>query len=149
MEPTLVTWALVIFGAVTLAPLFLAQFAMLVKPRSQKTRDMVVAKGEVWRNETHFRSALGCAWADWLLQFPLVVLGSIGVLLGHAWGYMLWGSAGAMALYINIILWFMEKKYVYPSRGPIVYYTYYWGFFVYWGALALAYSVVRISGVEL
>jgi len=26
---------------------------------------------------------------------------------------------------------------------------YYWGFFVYWGALALAYSALRVSGIEL
>ena len=149
MQPTLVTWALVIFGAVTLAPLILVQLVMLAKPHSQKAKDMIVAKGEDWRNETHFGSALGCAWADWLLQVPLAVSGSIGVLLGHAWGYVLWGAAGSIALYINIVLWFMEKKYVYPSRGAIVYFTYYWGFFVYWGALALAYSVVRISGFAL
>ncbi len=148
MQPTLVTWALVIFGAVTLAPIFWVQLAMLIKPHSQKTRDMIVAKGEDWRNETHFNLALGGAWADWLLQLPLAVSGSIGVLLGHAWGYVLWGAAGSIALYINIILWFTEKKYVYPSRGPVVYFTYYWGFFVSWGALALAYSVMRISGIE-
>jgi hypothetical protein len=148
MQPTLVTWALVVFGAVTLAPLVVAQLAMLVKPHSQQARDMLIAKGEDWRDETHFRSALGCAWADWLLMVPLVASGSIGVLLGHAWGYVLWGAAGSMVLYINIVLWFMEKKYVYPSRGAIRYFTYYWGFFVYWGALALAYSVLRLSGIE-
>jgi len=109
---------------------------------------MLVAKGEDWRDETHFGFAKGCAWADWVLMVPLVVSGSIGVLLGHAWGYVLWGAAGSMALYINIILWFMEKQYVYPSRGAIRYFTYYWGFFVYWGALALAYSVLRLTGID-
>jgi len=46
-------------------------------------------------------------------------------------------------------LWFMEKEYVYPSRGALAYYSYYWGFFVYWGALAVAYSTMRLSGIEL
>ena len=35
------------------------------------------------------------------------------------------GTAGAISLYINIILWFTEKKNVYPSRGPLKYFTYY------------------------
>ena len=149
MQPTIVTWILIIFGAITLAPLVLAQTIMLVKPRSQQARDILVAKGEDWRDKTHFRFALGAAWADWLLVVPLLLSGSIGVILGLAWGYVLWGAAGSISLYINIVLWFMEKEYVYPSRGALAYYTYYWGFFVYWGALALAYSAMRLSGIEL
>jgi hypothetical protein len=138
-----------VFGAITLAPLVSAQFIMLVKPRSQQAKDVLVAKGEDWRDKTHFRTALGMAWADWLLVVPLAISGSIGVILGHPWGYVLWGAAGSISLYINIVLWFTEKEYVYPSRGALAYYSYYWGFFVYWGALALAYSAMRLSGIEL
>ncbi len=149
MPLTIITWILVIFGVITIAPLVMAQFIMLIKPQSQQAKDIIVAKGGDWRDKTHFRSALGFAWADWLLVVPLFVSGSIGVMLGHAWGYVLWGASGSISLYINIILWFMEKEYVYPSRGALAYYSYYWGFFVYWGALALAYSAMRLSGLEL
>ncbi|MCP4574565.1 MAG: hypothetical protein GY838_19620 [bacterium] len=149
MQPTIVTWLLVVFGAITLAPLVLAQSVMLFRPNSQQAIDLLVAKGEDWRDKTHFRSALGFAWADWILVVPLAISGSIGVILGHAWGYFLWGASGSISLYVNIVLWFMEKEYVYPSRGALAYYTYYWGFFVLWGALALAYSAIRLSGMEL
>ena len=148
MQPTLVTWALVVFGVITLMPLVLAQFSMLIRPDSQGTRDLIIGKGENWRDTTHFRLALGAAWADWLFFGPLFVAGSAGVLLGQSWGYVLFGAAGACSLYINIVLWFTEKEYVYPSRGPLRYFTYYWGFFVYWGALALAYAGLRIAGIE-
>ncbi len=148
MQPTIITWILIVFGVITMAPLLIAQLIMLVKPHSQKAKDILVAKGEGWRDKTHFRSALGFAWADWLLVVPLIIAGSIGVILGFAWGYVLWGAAGSILLYINIVLWFMEKEYVYPSRGALAYYTYYWGFFVYWGALALAYSALRLSGLK-
>jgi hypothetical protein len=84
LQPTIVTWVLTIFGAVTLAPLVLAQLIMLVKPHSQQAKDILVAKGEDWRDRTHFRSALGLAWADWVLVVPLVISGSIGVILGYA-----------------------------------------------------------------
>ena len=149
MQATLVTWILVIFGVITLMPLFWAQVAMLLRPDSQETRNLIIAKGEQWRDKTHFKVALGGAWADWLFFVPLFVVGSIGMLLSQPWGYVLFGAAGACSLYVNIILWFTEKEYVYPTRGPLKYFTYYWGFFVYWGALALTYSVVRISGIEL
>ncbi|MBE9103006.1 hypothetical protein [Vacuolonema iberomarrocanum] len=148
LQPTRVTWILIIFGVVTLAPLVLAQLTMLAKPHSQKAKDFLVAKGADWRDKTHFRSALGCAWADWILLVPLVLFGSVGVLWGHDWGYVLWGAAGSISLYINIVLWFMEKEYVYPSRGSVAYYTYYWGFFILWGSLALAYSALRLGGFD-
>ena len=148
MQATIVTWVLLLFGMITLAPLLYCQFIMLIKPQSQQAKDKIIAKGGDWRDKTHFRSALGAAWADWLLLVPLLAIGSIGVIVGQAWGYMLWGAAGAISLYINIILWFMEKEYVYPSRGALAYYSYYWGFFVIWGALALTYSALRIAGIE-
>ena len=149
IEPTPITWLLIVFGVITLAPLLVAQSIMLAKPRSQEAKDILIAKGEEWRDESHFRFALGAAWADWLLVVPLLVAGSIGVALGTAWGYVIWGAAGAISLYINVILWVTEKEYVYPSRGALAYYSYYWGFFVYWGALALIYSAMRLSGVAL
>ena len=146
LEPTVVTWILIIFGAITLVPLLFAQLTILVDPQGQRARDVLVAKGENWRDRTHFRSAYGFAWADWLLVVPLTTAGSVGVLLGEAWGYVLWGAAGAISLYVNVVLWFMEKEYVYPSRGPLAYYTYYWGFFVIWGATALGYAAFRLGG---
>ena len=146
LEPTVVTWILIIFGAITLMPLLFAQLTILVDPQGQRARDVLVAKGENWRDRTHFRSAYGFAWADWLLVVPLTIAGSYGVLLGEAWGYVLWGAVGAISLYVNVVLWFMEKEYVYPSRGPLAYYTYYWGFFVIWGATALGYAAFRLGG---
>ncbi len=149
MQATAVTWAIVIFGVITLLPLVLAQLAMLIRPHSRSARDLLIGKGEDWRDKTHFNLSRGAAWADWLFFVPLFVAGSAGVLLERPWGYVLFGAAGACSLYINIILWFTEKEYVYPTRGPLKYFTYYWGFFVYWGVLALAYSAVRLYGIEL
>ncbi|MBC8234701.1 hypothetical protein H8E77_34590 [bacterium] len=147
LQPTIVTWILVIFGAITLLPLLFAQLTILVQPHGQKAKEILVAKGEDWRDKTHFRSAYGFAWADWILLVPFFAAGTVGVLLGLAWGYVLWAAAGTISLYVNIVLWFMEKEYVYPSRGPLVYYTYYWGFFVFWGAAALAYAALRLVGI--
>jgi hypothetical protein len=49
LQPTVVTWVLVVFGAITMAPLVLAQVVMLVRPQSQQAEDIIVAKGEDWR----------------------------------------------------------------------------------------------------
>ena len=148
LQPTLVTWILVIFGAVFIFLLLLyAQLLMVLRPRSQAAKDILIGKGEDWRNETHFRLSHGAAWADLLIWFPLLVAGSIGVLLGTAWGYALWAASGAISVYINIILWFSERKYVYPAQGPLAYYTVYWGFFIYWGIAVVVYAALRLAGV--
>ena len=148
LEPTPFTWILVIFGIVyPFLPMLYVQLLMVLRPYSQKTKDIIIGKGEDWRDKTHLRTAYGIAWADLIILFPLLAVGSIGVIQGQIWGYVLWAASGAITVYINIILWFSEKEYVYPSRGPLIYYTYYWGFFVYWGLAVIVYTILRLAEI--
>ena len=144
IKPTLLTWIIAIFGAITFLPLLGAQLLMLLKPQSQNTKDLIIGKGEDWRDKTHFNSALAFAWADWLVIIPLFIIGNIGVFMGELWGYMAWLALGILSIYFSIVFWVMEKEYTYPSAGPLAYYTYFWGFFLYWGLAATAYSIVQI-----
>ena len=144
MKPTIYTWIIAVFGAITFLPLLGAQLLMLLKPDSQKTKDLLIGKGEDWRDKTHYKSALAFAWADWLVIFPLLISGTIGVFYGQLWGYALWLTLGIVSIYFSIIFWVMEKKYTYPAVGWLAYYTYFWGFFLYWGVGAVAYSIVQI-----
>jgi hypothetical protein len=148
MEPTLVTWVLVVFGLITMGTPAYIYLVFLQSPNSQKSKDLMLGAGKDWRDETHFDLNLGFAWVDLLFIVPLFAAGSVGALLSQAWGYVLFGAAAAIALYINLVLLFVEKKHVYPALGPLRYYTYFWGFFVYWSALALAYSALRVGGIE-
>ena len=147
-QPTLITWILIVFGLITCGPLLYAQLVVLLQPHSQKTRDLVIGKGEEWRDKSHFKSAVAAAWADWIFFLPVFVAGIIGVLLGQIWGYVLFAVAGAISLYINLFLWFFEREYVYPAVGPLAYYTYIWGNFVYWGAATLVYALLRLQGIS-
>ena len=150
LEPTLTTWILIIFGLVFIfLPMLYVQLRMVLRPNSRKTRDIIIGKGEDWRDKTHFRMSLGAGWADLMIWLPLLAAGSVGVILGQVWGYALWAASGAISVYANIILWFSEREYVYPACGPLVYYTYFWGFFVYWGIAVVVYTVLRLAGVTL
>ena len=149
IEPTATTWILVIFGAIMLVPLALAQLVILLKPRSRLASDLLVGKNQAWRDDTHFRLACGCAWGDWLILLPLAVVGSVAVIDGYAWGYLLWAAAAAITFYINAVLWHVERQYVMPAFGPLAYYTYYWGFFMVWGAAAFCYTLLRLNGISL
>jgi len=145
IETTITTWIIAIFGAITFLPLLVAQIIMIFNPKSKKAKDLLIGKGEDWRDKTHFKSALAFAWADLLVIFPLLILSIIGVFTGQLWGYMIWLALGILSIYFSIIFWIMEKEYTYPSCGWFAYYTYYWGFFLYWGLGAIIYSVIQMS----
>ena len=78
---------------------------------------------------------------------PLLLSGNIGVLLGQQWGYIVWIILGVVSVYFSIVFWVMEKEYTYPSYGPLAYYTYFWGFYLYWGTAAVVYTIVRFQGI--
>jgi len=144
MKPTTITWILAIFGAITFLPLMLAQFIMLLKPNSRQAKNLIIGKGKEWRDHTHFRSALAFAWADLLIILPLLVISIIGVFSGQVWAYVLWLALGVLSIYFSILFWVLEKAYTYPSYGWVAYYTYFWGFFLYWGIGATVYSILQI-----
>ena len=72
-QATIISWILIIFGTITCLPLLLAQIIILVNPKGQKAKDILIGKGEEWRDETHFKSAYSLAIADWLIFFPLFI----------------------------------------------------------------------------
>lgn len=146
-EPTIVTWIIVIFGVATCLPLVYAQLVFLLQPKGEKAKNILIGKDEDWRDKTHFKTAYGMAWADWLFFLPVFILALIGIVSAKPWGYTLLAVAGAIQLYINIVLWFLEKEYVYPKCGPLAYYTYYWGNFMYWGTSSMVYGVLRVNGI--
>ena len=144
MKPTIFTWILAVFGAITFLPLMMAQLIMLFKPNSQQAKDLIIGKGKEWRDHTHYRSALAFAWADILVILPLLILSTVGVFSGQLWGYVLWLALGILSIYFSILFWVLEKSYTYSAVGWLAYYTYFWGFFLYWGIGALVYSMIII-----
>lgn len=141
MKISILTWILSIFGVITFLPLMLAQLLMLLSPDSKQARDLIIGKGETWRDDTHYRSALAFAWADILILLPLFIISYWGIFSGQEWGYILWLVLGIISIYFSIIFWVQEKAYVLPSCGRLVYYTYFWGSFLYWGIGVSVYSL--------
>ena len=144
---TAITWIMIAFGMITCFPLLIAQLVMLIDPSGVKAKEILIGKGEEWRDNSHFKSAYGFAISDWLIFFPVFVLSIVGIFLHQSWGYIFLSVSGAIQLYINVFLLFFEKEYVYPSLGPLKYYTYYWGNFIYWGLASLLYGIFRINGI--
>lgn len=144
---TIYTWVIAIFGLITFLPLFGAQFVMLLKPKSQQAKDLIIGKGEDWRDKTHFKSALAFAWADLTIILPLYILATFWVFKGNLWGYVIWISLGILSIYFSIIFWVMEKEYTYRSVGKLAYFTYFWGFFLYWGLGVIIFSILELGNL--
>ncbi len=123
----------------------MAQLTIILKPDSQKTRDILIGKGKQWRDKTHFKSAYAFAWADWLVIMPLLAICNIGVISGELYGYVIILVLGILSIYFSIVFWVMEKEYTYPSYGPLAYFTYLWGFYLYWGIITVIYSILIIK----
>ena len=146
IEITIFTWIIAIGSVITFFPLLVAQFIMIMRPDGQQAKDLIIGKGEDWRDISHFKYSLAFAWADWLVIFPLLVFGCIGVFLGQLWGYMLWLILGVISIYFSIIFWVMERKASVVSYGWVAYFTYFWGFFLYWGIGTAIYSMIVLLG---
>jgi len=149
LEPTRLTWILVVIGIIIYAPVLYMQLLAIRNPHSKKLKDMLIGKGEDYHDKTHFLFCHGTGWADLIMQFPPLIAGSIGVILGRPWGYLLWMAVAAIAAYISIVLWFIDGEYVYPKCGPLAFFTYYWGIWLYWAVAVMAYSLLRFNGVNL
>lgn len=144
MKPTILTWTIAIFGAITFLPLLYAQMRMILNPNEQKIKDLIIGKGEDWRDNSHFKYSLAFAWADWLVIFPLFASGVFGVFTQQYWGYLLWFALGVISIYFSIIFWVMEKENSIATYGRLAYFTYFWGFFLYWGIAAVVYSAFQL-----
>ena len=84
LDPTNTTWALLVFGWLFIfLPILVAQVMMIARPHSRRTKNLLIAKDEEWRDKTHFKSTYGIALADLLLWLPLMLAGSIGVVIGQ------------------------------------------------------------------
>ncbi|MCE7735040.1 MAG: hypothetical protein GPJ54_09195, partial [Candidatus Heimdallarchaeota archaeon] len=82
IEPTQITWILIIFGFVIHLPLLYAQILMAKDPNSQKTKDLLIAPGQDWRDLSNKEFSLGFAWGDLMVYFPIFLIGTIGVSMG-------------------------------------------------------------------
>ena len=140
----IIKWFLIVFGILSFLPFLGAQFIMLIKPKSKIEKDLIIGKGKEWRDKSHYKTALAFAWGDWLIIVPIYIISNIGIILNQSWGNILWIALGLLSIYFSIVYFIMDKENTYPSCGPVAYYTYFWGFPLYWGIIAVIYSIIKI-----
>jgi hypothetical protein len=93
--------------------------------------------------KAYFAFNQGYAWADAVFWAPLQIVGSIGMLLGARWGFVLALVASVPFWYtaIPIFIWDRDMGF---RQNTLLYWVVIWGMFPAYGVVAGVYCALRL-----
>ena len=144
MEVTAATWFVAIAGLAVIVLLGGLQLVAVFRPRSAWTIKNVYGGNPDTTDPTaYFAFNQGYAWADAILWAPLQIAGSIGMLLGYRWGFLLALAASVPFWYtaIPIFIWDRDLGF---RENTFTYWVFVWGMFPVFGVLEGIYCFVRL-----
>lgn len=144
MDVTALTWIIAVAGLLIMGLLATLQFVAVLRPRAEWTIKNVYGSSPDGTDPTaYFAYNQGQAWADPFFWAPLQVAGSIGMLLGERWGFLLALAASVPYLYtaIPIFIWDRDMGF---RENTAFYWVVVFGMFPAFGAVQGIYTFVRL-----
>lgn len=144
MEVTFWTWGIAVAGLLIMAFLGGLQLVAAFRPRSKWVIENVYGgRPEATDAKAYFAFNQGFAWADAFFWAPLQIAGSIGMLLGERWGFMLALMASVPFWYsaIPVFIWDRELGF---QRNTVSYWVITWGMFPTFGVFEGAFCFFRL-----
>ena len=144
MEVTPLTWIVAGLGFVIIALLGSLQFVAVMRPRAAWTIENVYGGSPDGTDpKAYFSFNQGYAWADPFFWAPLQIAGSIGMVLGQRWGFLLALMASVPFWYtaIPIFIWDRDMGF---RENTFTYWVIVWGMFPAFGIFAGVYCLVRL-----
>lgn len=144
MEVSALTWIIAIAGLVMMGLLAGLQLVAVIRPRSEWTIENVYGGDPAATDPTaYFAFNQGYAWADPLFWAPLQIAGSIGMLLGERWGFLLALAASVPFWYsaISIFIWDRDLGF---REATFTYWLIIWGMWPVFGVISGVYCFVRL-----
>ena len=144
MEATTATWAIALIGLGLISLLTALQLVAVVRPRARWTIDNVYG-GSPDDTDPHVYFAFNRAsvWADPFLWAPLQIMGSIGMLLGERWGFLLALMASVPFWYTAVFFYFWDRDLGF-RRNTAAYWIVTWGMWPVFGVVESVYCFVRL-----
>ncbi len=143
MEVTPLTWIVAVGGLLLIVLLGGFQVVALLRPRSEWVIAHVYGGSPEGTDPlAYFAFNQGYAWADPLFWAPLQIVGSIGMVLGQRWGFLLALMASVPFWYSAIPLFIWDRDMGFRQNTPS--YWGVWGMFPAFGIIAGAYCLVRL-----
>jgi len=131
-------------GLVLMGLLASLQLVAVVRPRSEWTIKNVYG-GDPDRTDptAYFAFNQGSAWADPFFWAPLQIAGSIGMLLGHRWGFLLALAASVPFWYTAIFFYIWDRDLGF-RENTATYWIVIWGMWPVYGLVEGAYCFFRL-----
>ena len=144
MEVTLLTWIVGVGGLLLMGLLTAAQLVAVINPRGEWTIENVYG-GDPSNTDpkAYFAFNQGYAWADTIFWAPIQIAGSIGMLLGLRWGFLL-ALIGSVPFWYSAIPIFIWDRDMGFRKNTVTYWVFVWGMFPAFGVLEMVYCVVRL-----
>lgn len=145
MEVTPLTWLVAVAGLVLIGILGGLQWVAIIRPKSSWTIENVYGGSPERTDPTaYFAFNQGYAWADAVFWAPLQIAGSVGMLLGYRWGFLIALAASVPFWYtaIPIFVWDRDLGF---RQNTLTYWVFIWGIFPVFGVLESVYCFVRLA----
>lgn len=144
MDVTATTGVIAISGLVLISLLSVYQIVAIVRPRGAWTITNVYGGTSESTDPTaYFAFNQSFAWADVFLWAPLQVAGSIGMLLGQRWGFLLALAASVPYVYtaIQFFIWDRDLGF---RQNTVSYWVFIWAMWPAFGMVEGVYSFSRL-----
>lgn len=144
MDVTAVTWVVAVVGLVLIAVLGSLQLVAVVRPRAKWTIQQVYGGDPDSTDPTaYFAYNQGYAQADVFFWVPIQIVGSVGMLLGRQWGFLLALAASIPYLYTAITIYTWDRDLGF-RQNTATYWVLIWGIWPAFGLLQAIYSFLRL-----
>ena len=146
MEVTTATLIVAIAGLVLILLLGGLQLVAVLRPRADWTiANVYGGSPESTDPIAYFAFNQGYAWADAVFWAPLQIAGSIGMMLGERWGFVVALVASVPFWYtaIPIFIWDRDLGF---RKNTLSYWLIVWGVWPAYGVTAGLYCALRLLG---
>ena len=144
MDVTPFTWIVALTGLALILLLATLQFVAVVRPRAEWTVDNVYGGSPDSTDPVaYFAFNQGYAWADAVFWAPLQIAGSIGMLAGQRWGFLVALIASVPFWYTAIPIFVWDRDLGFRQR-TVTYWIVVWGMWPAFGVVEGVYCLVRL-----
>ena len=144
MDVTTFTWIVAIVGLVMIFLLGGLQLVAVLRPRAEWTIKNVYGGSPEGTDPTaYFAFNQGIAWADPFFFVPLQVAGSIGMMLGERWGFLVALAASVPFIYTGITIYIWDRDLGFRQR-TFNYWVVVWGMWPAFGIVEGIYTFGRL-----
>jgi len=144
VEATALTWIVALGGLALIGLLGGAELIALINPRGSWTiKNVYGGDPSTTDPRAYFAFNQGYAWADVAFWAPIQIGGSVGMLLGERWGFLLALVASVPFWYtaIPIFIWDRDMRF---RPNTLTYWVFVWGIFPAYGVLETVYCFIRL-----